>query len=200
MAMLSATAQVTGISPLLQNNPQTVDRFNKYSQEMARINRKGTRRTDDDYMELRDIEVRAKIYWDDELGIYIPSTWVTAAIAGASFATIKISKANIRGSVFATATKAKLHYSGMELVEGPEDIVRNARFRQLMTLKQGQVRVVKAVPVFSNWSFAVGLEFDDKTIDPASLEQVIKHAARYGGFGDFRPTFGRAKAEVSFDD
>ena len=199
MTMLTVSVEIIGVNPLLQNNPQTVDRFNKYTQQMARINKKGQRRTDDDYLELRDIEVRAKIYWDDALGIYVPTTWLTSAIAANSFSTIKVSKANIRGSVFAVEPKAKLIYRDMDKVKTPEDIVGNPVFRQMMTLKQGQVRVVKAVPIFHNWSFSAGLEFDDKTLDPDSLKHVIEHSARYGGFGDFRPTFGRATAEVRFD-
>ena len=198
MTMLSANVKISGVSPLLQNNPQTVDRFNKFTQQMAQINKRGAHRTDDDYREMRDIEVRSKIYWDDGLQIYIPTTWMLAALAGASFSTVKISKAALRGSLFAAETKAKLHYRGMEKVAGPEDIVKNEQFRQLMNLKQGQVRVVKAVPVFHDWSFETGLEFDDKTIDPATLDRLIQHVARYGGFGDFRPTFGRAQAEVDF--
>jgi hypothetical protein len=86
----------------------------------------------------------------------------------------------------------------MDRVKTPEDIVKNDEFRHMMTLKQGQVRVVKAVPIFHDWSFVVGLEFDDKMIDPGSLEAIIHHAAKFGGFGDFRPTFGRATAEVTF--
>ena len=199
MTMLTASVGSTGINPLLQNNPQTVDRCNKYTQQMARINKKGQRRTDDDYMELRDIEVRAKIYWSDELGIFVPTTWLTSAIAANSFATIKVSKANIRGAVFATETKAKLVYRDMDKVRAPEDIVGNSAFRQMMTLKQGQVRVVKAVPIFHDWSFSTALEFDDKVVDPEGLKHVIEHSARYGGYGDFRPTFGRATAEVRFD-
>jgi hypothetical protein len=34
-------------------------------------------------------------------------------------------------------------------------------------------------------------------IDPGSLTAIAKHAAKYNGFGDFRPTFGRAVAEVT---
>jgi hypothetical protein len=40
------------------------------------------------------------------------------------------------------------------------------------------------------------VEFDDKIIDPDSLSRIIDHTARYGGFGDFRPKFGRASAEI----
>ena len=71
-----------------------------------------------------------------------------------------------------------------------------SEFRLNMTLKQGQVRVVKAVPIFHKWSFSTRVEFDDKLVDESSLVDIIKHASLYGGFGDFRPTFGRAQAEV----
>jgi hypothetical protein len=194
--MQQAKIKVTGINPLLQNNPQTVDRFNQYTKRMAQINAKRARRTDDDYRELQDIEVRAKIYFDEQLGIYVPGSWVSSAIAAASFKVAKISKADVRGSLFVTHDKIKLNFDNSELVKAPADIVKNPLFRINMTLKQGQVRVVKAVPIFHNWSFETEVEFDDKTCDPDSITRIIEHASKYGGFGDFRPTFGRAIAEV----
>lgn len=197
MAMQSAVVKITGINPLLQNNPQTVDRFNPYTKRMSQINAKKTRRTDDDYRELQDIEVRAKIYFNEDLGIYVPSSWLSSAIAAASFKVAKISKADVRGSVFMADEKIKLNYENSNLVKKPEDIVRNDLFRINMTLKQGQVRVVKAVPIFHKWSFETSIEFDDKTVDPDSIKRIIEHSAKYGGFGDFRPTFGRAIAEVN---
>ena len=196
MSIQTISATVTGVSPLLQNNPQTVDRFNQYTKAMARINAKKTKRTDDDYRELQDIEVRAKIYFHDDAGIYVPATWVTSAIAANSFRTVKTSKADIRGAVFATEHVLPLNYRDKAKVKRPEDIVGNGDFRINLTLKQGQVRVVKAAPIFHDWSFAFTLEYDDKIIDPQSLQYVIEYSARYGGFGDFRPTFGRAQAEV----
>jgi hypothetical protein len=197
MAMQQAKVKVTGINPLLQNNPQTVDRFNPYTKRMAQINAKKTRRTDDDYRELQDIEVRSKIYFDDKLGIYVPGSWVSAALAAASFKVAKISKAEVRGSVFMTEDRIRLNYENSNLVKDPDDIVKNPQFRIAMTLKQGQVRVVKAVPIFHKWGFETVIEFDDKTIDPDSIARIIEHSAKYGGFGDFRPTFGRAVAEVN---
>ena len=35
-----------------------------------------------------------------------------------------------------------------------------------------------------------------KIIDPDSLTRIVEHTSKYGGFGDFRPKFGRAIAEV----
>lgn len=195
MPMQSMSVKITGINPLLMNNPQTVDRFNPYTQAMARINAKKTRRTDDDYREMADIEVRAKTYFDSDIGIYVPSTWLTSAICKHSFAQAKIAKDAIRGGVFTTENKIALSYRDEGKVASLDDIVGNHDFRIKLTLKQGQVRVVKSAPIFHNWSFDTALEFDDKIIDPDTLRRVIEHAAKYGGFGDFRPTFGRAIAE-----
>lgn len=199
MTIRFMSATFTGKNPLLQNNPQTVDRFNIYTKAMKRINDKKTRRTDDDFMELKNIEVRAKIYWDDAIGIYVPSSWVTAAIAGASFKTSKISKADVRSAVFAVDDKLPLIYRDKAKVKTPDDIVGNNAFRLDMTLKQGMVRVVKSVPIFHDWSFTCALEYDDEVIDADSMTNILTRCARYGGFGDFRPTFGRADVEITYE-
>ena len=198
MSMRNATVLIAGISPLLMNNPQTVDRFNPYSKKIGSINAKKTRRTDDDYNELRDLEMRSKLYFDDN-GVFAPSSWLMSAIAATAFKVAKISRADIRGALFMTDDNIKLTYSDMDKVKTPEDIVKNNKFRHSMILKQGQVRIVKFCPIFHDWSFSTGVEFDDKIIDPDSLTRIIQHSARYGGFGDFRPTFGRSTAEVRHD-
>lgn len=197
MAMRNATVTITGTTPLLQNCPQTVDRFNSYAKAMKQINAKGTRRTDDDYLELRDLEMESKLYFDDTIGVYVPSGWLAEAVATAAFRVAKISKANIRGAMFVGDDKIKLNYRDSAKVKKPADIVGNAAFRQMLTLPQGQVRVVKAFPIFHAWSFSTGVEFDDKIIDPDSLTRIVEHTSRYVGFGDFRPKFGRATAEVA---
>ena len=199
MPMRTATIKINGIAPLLQNNPQCVDRFNQYARQIKRINDKKTRRTDDDYIELGDLEVESKLYFDDSLGVYIPTTWLSAAIANNGFRVAKISKANIRGAVFMAEDKAKLSYHGDKGVKTAQDVIGDPEFRIKLKLPQQNVRICKAFPVFHQWNFSTSIEFDDKIIDPDSLTRIIEHAARYGGFGDFRPTFGRALAEVTHD-
>jgi hypothetical protein len=196
MSMRNAKISITGVSPLLMNNPQTVDRFNNFAKRMAAINAKKTRRTDDDYLELRDLEMESKSYFDEEIGVYVPSSWVSEAIATAAFRVAKISRADIRGAMFTTEDKVRLIYRDMDKVKKIDDIVKNQAFRIVLNLPQGQTRLAKAFPIFHHWSFETAVEFDDKIIDPDSLSRIIDHTARYGGFGDFRPKFGRASAEI----
>ena len=199
MSIRSATIAVKGISPLLQSNPQTVDRFNGFAKRMAAINAKKTRRTDEDYLELADLEVESKVYFDADRGIYVPTKWLHEAIACNAFKVAKLSRDTIRGSLFTTEDKAPLSYRHSNKVKTVADIIGNPVFRTKLILPQGQVRVAKTFPIFHDWAFSTTVEFDDKQIDADSLTRIVQHAAKYNGFGDFRPTFGRAIAEVTHE-
>lgn len=196
MAIQQARIVVTGISPLLQNNPQTVDPFNHYTKAKKTITNKRTSKTDDDLIELGNIETESKLYFDEDIGVYIPATWITEAIICTGFSVAKIGRAKMRGGLFATEPKIKLKYRGMNKVKTITDVVMNSEFRHRMLLKQGQVRVPKDAPIFHDWSFETAVEFDDTVVDMGSLRRIVERSAKYGGFGDFRPTFGRANAEV----
>jgi hypothetical protein len=197
MAMQTATLTASGIGGLLLNNPQCVDRFNSFARRMKAINDKKTRRTDDDYLELRDLEVASKLYFDDAAaGVYVPGTWVIESIAGSAFGVAKLSRDKTRGSLFVQTMKIPLKYAGMELVKAPADIIKNPKFVHTMALPQGQVRVVKCFPIFHNWSFEVNVEFDDSIMDFGMLSRIAEYSGKYVGYGDLRPTFGRAKVEV----
>jgi len=197
MAIQSALVKITGMDYLLQNNPQTVDPFNRYSNSKKAITNKRTGKTEDDLIELGNIETESKIYFDDDIKVYVPTRWLTEAICTAAFATVKIGKDKMRGGVFATDSKAKLEYEDMKKVKTIADVVVNPKFRHRAMLPQGQVRVPKDFPIFKNWSFETIIEFDDSVIDFEGLKRIIERTAKYVGFGDFRPTFGRATAEVT---
>lgn len=187
---------VTGVSPILVNNPQTVDPFNHYKIAMKKITDK-KKKQEEDLLELRRLEVESKVYFDEALGIYVPSTWVVASIAAVGWNRSKIKKADIRASVFPITPKLKLHYDGEELVKEKTDVSKNGKFQTVMLLRQGQVKVAKAVPIFHNWSFNVELEYDQTLIDEETLKGLITYASQYGGFGDFRPTYGLATVEFN---
>jgi len=195
MAIQQARVKIAGFSPLLQNNPQTADPFNRFAKAKKAITNKRAK-TDDDLVALGNLEVESKLFFDDELGVYVPATWLTESIITKAFAVAKIGAKKMRGGLFFTQDKLKLHYRDMDKVKTIQDIVGNEVFRKRMILKQGEVRVPKDFPIFHKWSFEGVLEFDDKVVDAGTIKLIAESAAKYGGYGDFRPTFGRAFAEV----
>ena len=196
MSIQQARITVNGIAPLLQNNPQTVDPFNPYSIAKKSITNKRTGKTEDDLIELGNIETESKIYFDDRIGVFVPAVWLTEAIIATGYSVSKIGRNKMRGGLFYTESKLALEYRDKSKVKSIEDVVKNPLFRHRMLLPQNKVRIAKDSPIFHDWSFSAVLEFDDSVIDFRSLTKIVSHAAKYGGFGDFRPTFGRAIAEV----
>jgi len=102
----------------------------------------------------------------------------------------------MRGGVFAQEEKARLTYAHMEKVKTIKDVVMNSEFRHRAMLPQGQVRVAKDFPIYKKWSFTTNIEFDDTVVDFEGLKRIVEYTSMYVGFGDFRPTFRRATAEV----
>lgn len=192
--METLSIRVTGVEPLLLNNPQTVDPFNRYAKEKKLYTGKRSK-TDDDLHRIRELDVESKLYFDDKIGVYVPSTWIAASIAKNAFKMQKISKAEVRSCVFMQSPKLKLKYRGESKVKSKIDIVNNPEFIHSMLLKQGQVKIAKSGPIFHDWEFEATIEFDSTIMNESSLKELLKHAAMYGGYGDFRPTFGRAQVE-----
>jgi hypothetical protein len=197
MTMLTLTAVFTGVAPLLQANPQGVARSNAISQRIKQINAKKTKRTDADYAELADLEVASRVYFDDDIGVYVPTRWVAEAVARKAFSVAKISKQDTRGALFMVSDRAPLTYRNRDRVKVAKDIVKDPYFRHAMILPQGKVRIEKNSPIFHDWSFSTAMEFDDKVFDRGDLQRIITDTAHYVGFGDFRPTFGRARVEFA---
>jgi len=196
MSIQRAKVSIVGINYLLQNNPQTVDPFNRYTKAKKPLMAKKNK-TEEDLVELGNVETESKIYFDDEIGVYVPTRWLTEQIFTSAFGVIKIGKDKMRSGVFETADKCKLTYKGMDQVKTIADVVMNPLFRHRKILPQQAVRIAKDFPIFKDWSFSTVLEFDDSVVDLNGLSAILKRSAKYVGFGDFRPTFGRADAEVT---
>jgi len=193
--LINVTVSAHAGSSLLMANPQTVDPLNAYSKERGKITSL-RKKTDEDILRLRELDVESKVYWSDELGVYVPSKWVIASVANSAFSVAKIAKAKIRSSVFPTENHIKLNYAGEEQVASLQHIIANEHFTT-MNLKQGQVSVTKAIPMFSGWSFSTQLEIDTDIVNLAEIQRIMDYGARYVGYGDFRPTYGRAEVEIS---
>jgi hypothetical protein len=198
MAIQQARITITGIGPLLQNNPQTVDPFNSYKKECTlAYNRFKKSKTDEDLILSGNIDAESKLFFDKQLGVYVPVRWLTEQIITSAYGIIKVSRDNMRAGIFIVDDKAKLTYRGMNKVKTIHDVVLDPQFRHRVILPQGKIRVTKDFPIFHDWSFSTIIEHDESVVDLTGITNILKRSAMYVGFGDFRPTFGRAKAEVS---
>lgn len=182
---------IAGRNEIRLNNPQAVDPLNSYAIAMkAFTNVHHSRRDEEHYMRQRDVEMKSKLYWDDTLHVYVPGSWIMESIAAESFKQVKVAKKKMRSAVFLEHNKIKLNYKGEKSVKTFDDVALDPRFRTVENIKMGQVRVMKAIPQFTEWSFEIELIFDDGVYTEEEMKRIFQVAVRYNGFGDFRPTFG----------
>ena len=200
MAIKTLSVKFTGFSPLLQNNPQGINPLNKLLKADQAANKKyKASKTDENFEAQSKTGIALRLFWDDEMGVYIPTRWVLAQIAKHSYKRCKVSKDNARAAVFTLKDKVKLSYDGDKKVKKLKDITNNTDFQTMIFQKIGVVKVPKAMPIFHAWAFELELEYDNTIIDFEQLQDLLEYGAKYNGFGDFRPTYGRCIAEVTND-
>lgn len=173
--------RVTGISPLLMNNPASM-------------------RGGPDTVQLKKIptpeeESAAKVYRTEEGQLYIPAFAFRSSLLG-SCAKRKIGKltANqaVSAGVFCAETQCLLiHPKNSKPVTDYKINVMRA-----VVQRQG---VRRARPEIPEWATLVAFEVDDSFIAPEHILELMTIAGRMQGVGDYRPAkrgpFGRYTVE-----
>lgn len=186
--MKTIKAQWTGIRPLIMHNGLLADWQNPFAQKMKAITDKGSKKmTVADY-EARDAaEYEGSLYWDDEIGIYIPSDNIERCLQlGAQKS--KLGK-DVQAGCFCSEDMIPLKY------DGPKDknkLRENPRFQIRRGVRVQKSRIIRVRPMLpTGWSITFSLEFDETLINEKSVLKAMIDAGTYVGLGDWRPKFGR---------
>ena len=144
--------RLTGTSPLMMNNPQTVNPFNPYTLQMKEITDK-RKRSDEDLRDLLKIKFMAALYYDDKLGPYLPMISVWRSIHEAA----KISRAGktIERGLHTGQDMAAIEYPGPRT---PEELYADPQFVDVRDASPSGKRVTACRPIFKTWAL-VGIVF-----------------------------------------
>lgn len=181
--------KLTGSRPLMMHADTFVDPINPLTKEHKKLTSK-RKKTDDDHEAIAKSEWRGALYFDEELGPYIPGVNIEAAmIAGG-----KLSKlgTTLKRGVEIVDEKCKLEYDGPRTVKALWD----QRFYDARSVKVQQSRLMRYRPLFRKWSLECNVAYDPEAMDRAQIISCLQDAGQYCGIGDYRPKFGRFDVEV----
>lgn len=183
MSVSIASFRLTGLSPLLMNNPASMEK----SKDGL-----GTKK-----IPTYEQECIAKVYRDGEGRICIPTMAIRSSLLGAC-AGRRIGKVGartvIQAAVFNVSTNA--------LLFDPETLKLVSDYRifvaRCVIQRQG---VLKARPEFPRWACNVDFELDNEfKVGPELISELLNIAGKVCGLLDWRPNkkgvHGRFKAEV----
>ncbi len=194
--MLQANLKLVGISPLLMHSQVTLDRFDPLTRKIASINAK-RKKTDDDHLELRRLEWEAGLYFDEEMGPYIPGTnFKSALVEGGKLDRLG---QNVKRGIQIPELMIKLEYNGPRKVEEMYGTDGKSRFVDCRSVAVQRARVMRTRPVFRNWSINVMVAYDESMWDEDVLRNVVEKTGQYVGLLDYRPEHGRFKISKTDD-
>lgn len=149
------------------------------------------KKTDDDHAAIARLEWEVSLYFDEELGPFIPGQNIEACIVEGA----KLEKRgkDIARGLNVVEDRIKLEYKGPRTIE---KLWADPKFQDIRSVGQQQVRIMRCRPIFHEWAATFTLAYDKEIFDPADLIRICHKAGKYCGLGDFRRRFGRFDVEV----
>lgn len=173
MSVSIVSFKVTGISPILMNNPASMQR------QAAGLNQKKIPTPEE--------EAKAKIYADDKGNLFVPSLQFRSALLGAC-AGRRMGKTGVKffvsGGVFSTNTETPLVHpkTGKPLRDYKINIARAV---------VGKAGILRARPEVYPWACQLDFEIDNTVVaDSAVVLELLNIAGKVRGIGDWRPQKG----------
>lgn len=181
---------IRGTSKLLMHNGRLSNPLDPSAKAMKRVSGKRNK-TDEDHEEMARLEFLGALYYDGDIGPYIPADNIWRALYDAAKKSKRGPK--VKEGVFVSSDVNPLAYTG------PRDenaLWADSNFRLMASVKVGTSRVMRCRPMFAEWSTSALGMLDESIIDLHELQQIAETAGLVIGLGDWRPRYGRFDAVV----
>ena len=182
----------TGTRPLLMHNVQLASPLNAYAKQLKALNSKRTK-TDEDRIAIARVEFEGSLYFEPEIGPYVPGQNVLASLVEGGRLT-KSGKKIERG--------VNVNDFQMPLIyRGPRDVESlwgggESEYVDIRTVVVQRNKVDRCRPIFREWAFEAEVLLDPAVIDLDEFVEVANNAGAMAGIGDYRRLFGRYSVEV----
>jgi hypothetical protein len=179
-----------GLTPLVIQSPRGVNRLDPLVQKLAALTAM-TKRPDEIEMEIQRIKYELALYYDDQLGPYIPAEMPEANI----YATARMEKAGTKAERAMQVATIKIPI----LYDGPrklEDLLATPLFHDVRSVVKSRRRVMEDRPIFPEWHLSYELMLEENLLN---LDQAKRFIVNGGdlGYGNMRPRYGRFTATVN---
>jgi hypothetical protein len=171
-------------NPLVVHNSQLSIPTNPFAERLARITSKPSKqRTHEDHVELSRVEWEGGLYWDDDLGPYVPTSYAMTSL----WQSAKLTRdgEGLRRAVILlghdAGARMPIEYKGPRDIEG---MWQDDRYRLVMSLPQGRVRVTRTRPRFVPWQMQMTVLLEEGLMNPSVFEEIATRAGRLIGIGE----------------
>jgi len=172
---------IVGITPMLLHNGRTANPLDPFTKKMKALTSKRNK-TDEDIQELLLVQWEAALYWDDEIGLHMPSENMFAAF----YKGAKKFKLGTKCS----AVSFPAHIGYPIITPNHKDLVMlkaDEKNKFIKTVVVQKSKTISCRPILHNWSMKFDLEFETSTIDANEIKTILVCMANRIGLGVWTP-------------
>lgn len=194
--MQSIKFRITGTTPLMLNNPQTVNPMNHFTKELKAITSKRNK-TDEDQDEIFHLKFLSCCYLNKKGQYILPSNniWTSFWEAAKEF---RLGKKFEESVVVVDDALLKFADNGCS----PEELWQNHADKYVdirnVGIKKSQVTTARFI--IPEWSLEGELVFDENQLNKSEVWLSMTNAGLRKGVGTYRRYYGRYKIEEIKDD
>lgn len=182
----------TGTRPLLVHNVRLASPMNPYAKALKALNSKRSK-TDEDRVAIAKVEFEGSLYFDEEIGPYLPGGNLLASITEG--AKIKRAGRKVERGVTVVEFELPLVY------KGPRDLAGlwgngESEYVDIRPVTVQSSKVDRCRPIFRDWLIEATVVVDKSAIDIDEFKEVAGLAGKMAGLGDYRKQFGRYAVEL----
>ena len=189
-SMKTLKITVKGIAPLLMHSCQCVNPLHPIAQKMVPLKSK-RKKTEEDLIKLADLEWEGGLYWNDNIGLYMPSENIESMMKEAA-KTFKKGK-DVQKYIFLSDPFIPFD-CGEEFTK--EKMINDYRYRDSRCVNVMRSKILRTRPRFNFWRFTFDLNYDETGIDVSTIVNILNQGGKYVGLGDYRPRYGTFEAIV----
>lgn len=183
--------ELSGTTPLLMHSDRyanPIDPLTKAHKELTGKRKK----TDEDHEAIARSEWRGGLYYDDEVGLYLPGVNIEASIVGAA----KLQKLGVKfkQGFLVMDEKCPLDIGGKKDFDYLSANIDKFSYSKSVVISRA--RIMRVRPMFREWSAKVQIAFDGELISKSDVLKALNDAGNVIGLCDWRPRFGRFSVEI----
>lgn len=179
-----------GLTPLLMHSCDGVNPLHPITREMKKYTSKRTK-TEEDLATISDLEWESGLYYDDNIGVYIPAENIEASFIEGAKATKKGKDLQKYCSVL--DFRVPLEYG---CTKTKDELKADMSFRDVRAVNIMRSKVIRTRPRFSSWKITFKYAYDETKIDLDTIKNTIEYAGRYVGMCDNRPKYGKFSSVI----
>lgn len=169
-----------GTTPLIMHSCAGVNPLHPIARELKTYTAK-RKKTDEDLVKISDLEWELGLYWDDNVGLYIPCDNIMKTVQEGA-------QARKRGKDIQKAFYVKEMMIPLDIGEklDKDQLREQYRFRDVRAMTVQRAKINRTRPRFNDWRITFTAQFDENIIDFNTVVEAMEYAGSYVGVCDSR--------------